>query len=377
MMAARATLLATLMTKEAEAGFLRAAMEQLGVSVKLVDISLQAGTSTLDSTEKRRCMLQVAERVGDALAGKAAEEIGVVVGIGGGTGGEMVLQIFDALPILHPKVLITPLPFDPRPALADKAFIIVPTLVDILGLNDFLRQILVSAAAVITGLCNQPIPTRRLTRPMIGLTALGATGDAAASIEAGLQDMGEACAVFHANGFGGAGFARFAAEGAFKAVVDLTCHELNRLVFGGDHVPMKHRFTAAANLPQVVLPGGLNFLGLGPVDKLERTHSTRPHYQHSTHFTHVKVTPEEMAETCEILARQLNDANAPVHVIVPMGGFSHRDCPNGEIEDEALRLLCLEILLARASHYEVESIPHHINDRPTAQRALELLKPYL
>ncbi len=376
-MAARATLLATLMTKEAEANFLRVEMERLGVSVNLVDISLQAGASPLDGNEKKRCMVEVAERVGNALARKIAEEIGVVVGIGGGTGGEMVLQIFDALPPLHPKVLITPLPFDPRPALADKAFIIVPTLVDILGLNDFLRQTLISAAAVIAGLCNQPVPTRRLARPMIGLTALGATGGAAANIEAGLQDTGEACAVFHANGYGGAGFARFAAEGAFKAVVDLTCHELNRLVFAGDHVPMKQRFTAAANLPQVVLPGGLNFLGFGPVDKLEQTHSTRPHYQHSTQFTHVKVTPEEMSETCEILAKHLNDANAPVHVIVPMGGFSHRDCPNGEIEDEALRILCFEILVARASHYEVESIPHHINERPTAQRVLELLKPYL
>ncbi len=376
-MAARATLLATLTTKEAEASFLRAAMVQLGVSVKLVDISLHAGASTLDGDEKKRRMAEVAAHIGHDLAGKRAEEIGVVVGIGGGTGGEIVLQVFDALPALHPKILITPLPFDPRPALADKVFIIVPTLVDILGLNDLLRQALEAAAAVVAGVCNQPVPAPQLAEPMIGLTALGATGVAVASIEAGLRDRGEACAVFHANGFGGAGFARFAEEGAFKAVVDLTCHELNRLLFAGDHVSMKNRFTAAADLPQIVLPGGLNFLGLGPVDTLEPAHSARPHYQHSKQFTHVKVLPEEMAEACEILAGHLNDANSPVHVIVPMGGFSHRDCPSGEIEDEALRILCFEMLVARARHYEVESIPHHINEPPTAQRVLELLKPYL
>ena len=376
-MAARATLLATLTTKEAETSFLRSALEQLGVSVKLVDISLHAGASTLDGDEKNRRMAEVAARVGQDLAGKRAEEIGVVAGIGGGTGGEIVLQVFDALPALHSKILITPLPFDPRPALADKSFVIVPTLVDILGLNDLLRQALKSAAAVIAGMCSQAEPAPGLAKPMIGLTALGATGGAAASIEAGLSDMGEACAVFHANGFGGAGYARFAAEGAFKAVVDLTCHELNRLVFAGDHVPMKNRFTAAAHLPQIVLPGGLNFLGLGPVDTLGPAYGARPHYQHSAQFTHVKVTPEEMAETCEILADHLNDANAPVHVIVPMGGFSHRDRPGGEIEDEALRILCLEMLVARARHYEVEAMPNHINERPTTQRALELLKPYL
>ncbi len=376
-MAAIATLLATLGTKEAEASFLRSELERLGVPVKLVDISLQTGSSTLGGTDKNRRMTEVAARVGQMLAGKRADEIGVVVGIGGGTGGEIVLRIFDALPALHPKVLITPLPFDPRPALADKMFIIVPTLVDILGLNDLLRQVLVSAAATISGICEQPVSGPRSAKPMIGLTALGATGEAATALQAGLRDLGEECAVFHANGFGGAGLARCAEEGAFKAVIDLTCHELNRLVLAGDHVPMKNRFTAAADLPQIVLPGGLNFLGLGPLDTLAPAHGTRPHYRHSTFFTHVKVTPEEMAETCEILAAHLNDANAPVHVIVPMGGFSHRDCPGGEIEDEALRITCLDTLVARARHYEVESVQHHINAQPTAERALELLKPYL
>ena len=132
-MAATATLLATLGTKEAEASFLRKELERLGVSVKLVDISLQGGASTLGGTEKNRRMSEVAARVGRALACKTPDEIGVVVGIGGGTGGEIVLRVYDALPALHPKVLITTLPFDPRPALSDKVFVIVPTLVDILG----------------------------------------------------------------------------------------------------------------------------------------------------------------------------------------------------------------------------------------------------
>ncbi len=376
-MAATATLLATLGTKEAEASFLRKELERLGVSVKLVDISLQGGASTLGGTEKNRRMSEVAARVGRALACKTPDEIGVVVGIGGGTGGEIVLQVYDALPALHPKVLITTLPFDPRPALSDKVFVIVPTLVDILGLNSVLRQVLVSAAATIAGMCDQPISGPPPAKSMIGMTALGATGDAAIAIQTGLRDMGEECAVFHANGFGGAGFARCAEEGAFKAVIDLTCHELNRLLFAGDHVPIKNRFTAAADLPQIVVPGGLNFLGLGPLDTLAQVHSARPHYQHSSCFTHVKVTPEEMAQTCEALAIQLNAANAPVHVIVPMGGFSHRDCPGGEIEDDALRVICLETLVARARHYDVESIPHHINAQPTAQRVLERLKPHL
>jgi uncharacterized protein (UPF0261 family) len=56
-----------------------------------------------------------------------------VVGLGGGTGGEIILRAMHALPFDFPKILITTLPFDPRAALADNAITLVPTLVDVAG----------------------------------------------------------------------------------------------------------------------------------------------------------------------------------------------------------------------------------------------------
>ena len=157
----------------------------------------------------------------------------------------------------------------------------------------------------------------------------------------------------------------------------MTCHELTRWLFAGAHVPMPTRFSAAGHLPQVVLPGALNFLGLGEIGLVAEPYLQRPHYRHSGFFTHVKLTEAEMKTAAETLAGHLNKAEAAAHVIVPMGGFSHQDCPGGAIEDSRLREICRDMLSANAKHYSVETVPHHINAPQTAGRAIEWLKPHL
>jgi uncharacterized protein (UPF0261 family) len=64
---------------------------------------------------------------------------------------------------------------------------------------------------MVAGLCpRRPAPRRRRS---VGVTALGATGGAAEALVSGLRDLGEETTVFHANGYGGAAFARFAGAG--------------------------------------------------------------------------------------------------------------------------------------------------------------------
>ncbi len=371
----KVVLLATLETKRDEVAFLLTELAEFGVGVQVVDVSLGSGGDVWDGAAKMQAIEEVGARSGAKVARMIDGSVQAVLGLGGGTGGEIILRALQALPFAFPKVLITTLPFDPRAALADNSIILVPTLADIAGLNATLRQVFTNTAAMIAGLCAASAP--ETGTPSIGLTALGATGGAAEALIEGLEEIGEETTVFHANGYGGAAFARFAEAGAFKAVIDMTCHELTRWLFAGAHVPMPTRFSAAAHLPQIVLPGALNFLGLGELDTVPQAYRDRPHYQHSGYFTHVKLTPEEMIQAAETLANHLNAATGPVHVIVPMGGFSHRDSPGGEIEDASLRQTCLDTLTAHADHYTVEALPHHINAPETAQRVMEALKPHL
>ncbi len=353
--------LATMATKKEEARFLLNQLDRTGVVAKVIDISLNSGGKVLNGVEKCLAMSATAEHATAQI--KAAQRAGaeVVVGIGGGTGGEIILQVMRDLPVTFPKVLCTTLPFDPRFAVADNSIILVPTLADISGLNGMLREALENTALMTAGLCKKARKGELVDiEPSVGITALGATDGAIKPLINALRDQGRESTVFHSNGFGGAAFARFARRDAFDAIIDLTPHEATRIHVAGAHVTMPDRFTAGAHLPRVVLPGGMNFIGLGQKGLMPEHYLERPHYEHSALFTHVKVTPDEMVHVATKLAEELNTLSGPCAVIVPMGGFSHHDRPGGAIEDPALRALCAETLETHLNNIPVTRIDAHL-----------------
>ncbi|MEX3016132.1 Tm-1-like ATP-binding domain-containing protein [Gymnodinialimonas hymeniacidonis] len=365
-------LIGTFETKGVELGYLSDALARNGLDVERVDVSLGAGGTVLSGAEKLKRMEERAKAAAAHIAAMC-DECYVALGVGGGTGGEIVLAALKGLPAVYPKVLITTMAFDPRAALADTAITLVPTLCDIEGLNPMLRQVFENAASMVAGLYRAQIPTAdRATA--VAVTTLGATGRAGAEVARLLGDQGYEPTVFHANGYGGAAFARFVAESPVAGVIDLNVHELGRLRLAGAHVPMPTRFSCANTLPRVVLPGGLNFIGLGEIATVPPEHLERPHYRHSAYFTHIKLTEAEMASQAQALAGLLNEAKAPCHVILPMGGFSHEDRIGGAIEDAHLRVVAAEVLEAEAQAYTVARIPDHINTTEAAQAAVDALQ---
>tara|TARA_B100000497_G_scaffold127728_1_gene170613 strand:+ start:4485 stop:5645 length:1161 start_codon:yes stop_codon:yes gene_type:complete len=337
--------LATMATKAEEANFLLTQLKVSGVTAKIVDISLDSGGQLLDGVEKCIAMSQAALKAMNEITVARANGTEVIVGIGGGTGGEIVLQIMHDLPVTFPKVLCTTLPFDPRFAVADNSIILVPTLADISGLNGMLREALENTALMTAGLCNKARKGGLIDiAPSVGITSLGATDGAIKPLINALRGQGRESTVFHSNGFGGAAFARFARLGAFDAIVDLAPHELTRIHLAGVHVDMPERFSAGGRLPRIVLPGAMNFIGLGEKSLVQRHYLERPHYEHSALFTHVKITADEMALISVQLAAALNANAGPAAVIIPMGGFSHQDRLGGIIEDPVLREVCADTL---------------------------------
>ncbi|MEM9970391.1 MAG: Tm-1-like ATP-binding domain-containing protein [Pseudomonadota bacterium] len=371
-----ALILATMATKSDEVRFLCDRLGEHGVAPTVIDVSLESGGRTLGAGDKTAAIERASARVFDAVNDAMDRGVNAVVGLGGGTGAEIILRVLRAMPITFPKVLITTLPFDPRFALADNSITLVPTLADINGLNATLREILENAAAMIGGLCR----TRRkanacVLSPSIGITALGATDRAVRPLVDALRAQGEETTVFHANGFGGAAFMRFAERGAFSAMIDLTPHELTRIMLAGVHVPMDARFTAAPQVPRIVLPGALNFIGLGQKDLVPPDYLRRPHYEHSGFFTHVQLTEDEMAQVARGLAHALNSCVGYRHVIVPMGGFSHHDRPGGDIEGPALREVFLETIRREAdAGVTVTALDAHLFDPAVTSAVLGSLE---
>ncbi len=365
-------LIGTFETKGVELGYLSDALARNGLEVERVDVSLGAGGTVLSGAEKLKRMEERAQQAAAHIAAMC-DECYVALGVGGGTGGEIVLAALKGLPAVYPKVLITTMAFDPRAALADTAITLIPTLCDIEGLNPMLRQVFENAASMVAGLYRAHIPSAERATA-VAVTTLGATGRAGAEVARLLGTHNFEPTVFHANGYGGAAFARFVAESPVAGVIDLNVHELGRLRLAGAHVPMPTRFSCANHLPRVVLPGGLNFIGLGEISTVSPEHLERPHYRHSAYFTHIKLTESEMAAQAQALAGLLNEAKAPCHVIVPMGGLSHEDRIGGAIEDPNLRGIAAEVLEAEARAYTVSRIPDHINTTETALAAVDSLQ---
>ncbi len=338
--------LATIATKADETGFLTDRLSAAGVSYDVIDISLQTGGKTLSGEGKCLAMSAAADYALDQVKQGRKNGAEVVVGIGGGTGGEIVLQVMRSLPVTFPKVLCTTLPFDPRFAVADNSIILVPTLADISGLNGMLREALENTALMTAGLCQKARKGELVDiAPSVGITALGATDGAVHPLVKALSAQGRETTVFHSNGFGGAAFARFARANAFDAIIDLTPHELTRIHVAGVHVNMPDRFRAGGDVPRIVLPGAMNFIGLGQKNLMPEHFLARPHYEHSSLFTHVKLTRDEMALVSTKLAEDLNALSGPCAVILPMGGFSHHDIDGGAIQDPDLRHVCRDTLI--------------------------------
>jgi uncharacterized protein (UPF0261 family) len=199
---------------------------------------------------------------------------------------------------------------------------------------------------------------------------LGVTGPGTDVLCDRIRAGGDDVTVFHANGFGGAAFTRWAQIGAFKAVVDYTPHELTRCHIAGVHADMPLRFTAMGHLPRVILPGGVNFIGMGEASLMPETYLARPHYAHSPLFTHVQCSIEDVVKCANILGTALSTATAPVRVLIPMGGFSSEDRPGGAIESEALRNAFADTLEA---HVPLTRLDGHINDNAVAHAAADAL----
>jgi uncharacterized protein (UPF0261 family) len=368
---ARVLLIGTVETKRAELDALAGALAAQGLTPKIVDISLGAKGAVLSGPEKL-ARIEVMAQTAALVAVTRADGCLAALAIGGGTGAEIAVQVLRALPPDLPKLLITTLAFDPRAALADCAITLIPTLCDIEGMNPMLARVFASAAAMVAGLARVH-PVAPATGWSIAVSTLGATGPAGAAVAQGLATQGCHATVFHANGYGGAAFARFVRDGRAAGVIDLNVHELGRMRLAGACVPMPDRFTVAGALPRVVLPGALNFLGLGAIDTLSSEHRARPHYRHTGHFTHVKLTEAEMAAQAAALAAALNAATGPTHVLIPMGGFSHEDRPGGAIEDYRLRDIAADTLETAARAFDVTRLPYHINAPETAKAAVAVL----
>jgi uncharacterized protein (UPF0261 family) len=249
------------------------------------------------------------------------------------------------------------------------------SVVDILGLNPIARAVFDNAAAAVAGMARDAgRPLQDLGGRSVGITMLGHTTPAVMRIRTALERAGHEPVIFHANGVGGPAMEKLVQAGALTGVIDYTLSELANSLLDGLHStgPDRLRAAGARGLPQVVVPGCVDFFNQGARDTLPAEYRTRQSYYHNPVATLVRLEPGEMAELGRVVAERLNEAQGPVHVAAPTRGFSLADVEGGDLwfpEADAAFLDALGPALRPG--IQLELVDTHVNDPAFADLVAE------
>ncbi len=389
----------TLDTKSEEIAFVRNELARHGLATIVIDCGV-LGEPAIEASISRTEIALAGGTTIDALRQGRNREIAIpamirglkstirrldvegqilgYLGVGGGTNAALASAAFRLLPFGLPKMLISTVAAgDTRPFIDIKDVVLVHSVVDILGLNHFLRGVLRRSCAALAGMVQEAAsPAETNSTMMVGLTAFGSTTLAAMRVWAELTRSGLEVLTFHARGIGGRAMETLIREGEIRAVLDLTITEIADELVGGIFSAGPDRLSAAAEagLPQVILPGSIDMVNFGaPPTVPERFHG-RKFASHTPLTTLMRTTPEENAAMARFVANALNRALGPVTVLLPERGFSAYDVAGGPFHDpDADDAFRDELTAMLNSRIRVERIDAHINDAACAVRASQLL----
>ncbi len=171
-------------------------------------------------------------------------------------------------------------------------------------------------------------------------------------------------------------------DGAFRGVLDLNLHEIGDRFVGGLHGAIREDRLEAAGalgLPQVVVPGSINYVVLGPLESLSEAMRSRKLIVHNPELTLVRLSPVELQRVGKIVAEKLNQAKGPTRVFIPLRGFSYPDRENlPHWEPEGNQVFIDSLKASLVPSIPVTELDAHINDPefvdPVAETFLSMMK---
>lgn len=298
--------------------------------------------------------------------------------LGGAEGALLGAAAMHALPVGVPKVIVSPSASGRRsfgPFVGESDVLVMHSVIDILGLNPIARSVFDNAAAAVAGMArNAGRPVTQLGGRSVGITMLGHTTPAVMRIRAALERAGHDPVIFHANGVGGPAMEKLASAGALTGVVDYTLSEVANAMLGGLHATGAERLTVAGShgLPQVVVPGCVDFFNQGARDTVPEQYRARKSYYHNPVATLVRLERDEMAELGRIVAERLNSSRGPVRVVAPAQGFSMADVQGGDLWDPDADVAFLDALgSSLRPDIPFELVQTHVNDPAFADLVAE------
>ncbi|MEP7294462.1 MAG: Tm-1-like ATP-binding domain-containing protein, partial [Chloroflexota bacterium] len=259
-----------------------------------------------------------------------------VVSMGGGGGTSVATTAMRALPVGFPKLMVSTVASgDTSGFVGTSDITMMPSVIDVNGVNRISRQIYANAAGAICGMGankfaegeRNAFTTNEADKPVIAATMFGNTTRAVNHAKALLETAGYEVLVFHATGTGGRTMEALIADGHISAVLDMTTTEWADEICGGVLSAGAERLSAAANagIPQIVVPGCIDMCNFWARETVPERYRDRLFYEWNPNITLMRTTADETAQMGRIFAQKLNAATAPVQVYIPLGGVSEID----------------------------------------------------
>jgi len=298
-----------------------------------------------------------------------------VIGVGGSGGTTICAAAMRALPYGVPKFMVSTLASGNTRWHVDIADIVMmPSLLDIGGLNPMLEMVLNNAAQGIAGMVKGHRAYQASGKNVVSMTMYGTTTPGVSRARRVVDDAGFETWVFHASGVGGRTMEKLMSMGRIHAVMDMTLAEIGAHLVGGLHDAGSHRLETAGQLglPQVIVPGAADTIVLPPRDQVPQKFKNRILNFHNPTMTTMRTTVEENEAIAGFIAAKLNPAKGPVVVMLPLGGLSTIDRPGKIFYDPAANGALFGTLKRKlSSAIEVIEDDHHLDDPEFANRVGE------
>jgi uncharacterized protein (UPF0261 family) len=356
-------ILATLDTKGAEVAYLRDEIRRVGGEVLVIDFGVVGGPAVaadvgaaevaraggrsledLRQNPNRADASAVMVRGATAIISDhlAQGKIHSLISLGGTQGTNNAARVMQELPYGFPKLIVSTLASgNVASYVGIKDIAMMPSVGDILGLNPMLRRILSNSAGAAYGMALAYQPGEASAaggKPMIAITNLGVLTQGTMRAIRQFEARGYETIVFHAVGSGGRAMEQMIREGLVAGVFDYGLGDIADAVHGGLRAADADRLTVAAahKIPQVVVPGGIDHLGIMLSEANSVPEKYRSHL-YSYHNPMILVPRPKGDETRAIvaeIARRLAGAGPETVFMVPVRGVSSYSARGGALFDE-------------------------------------------
>jgi uncharacterized protein (UPF0261 family) len=370
-------------TKGQELAYLKATVTAAGAEAVAVDVGTTPSTGAADVAagevaafhpDGAGAVLAAADRgsavaaMGEAFARfiMSRDDVGGVVGIGGGGGTSIVTAGMRALPIGLPKLMVSTLASGDTSAFVGVSDIaMMYSVTDLAGLNRISRAVLRNAGNAIAGMV---VNAREepASKPAVGLTMFGVTTPAVTQAVELLKGEYD-CLVFHATGTGGRAMEKLVDSGLVAGVIDVTTTEVADLIAGGVMSAGEDRLGAVARtgVPYVGSVGALDMVNFWAPETVPEKYRGRKLHRHNPQVTLMRTSADENRRIGAWIAGKLNRCDGPVRFLIPENGVSAMDAPGQPFRDadaDAALFSAIEAGLKQSDRRRLVRLPLHINE---------------